>query len=70
MHLQLSLSHLRRMLIGWAQADAGRCVDVVIKYTTEEGKELGKAIEIQSISWCQEEIKGQIAFLIRAQALR
>lgn len=30
----------------------------------------GKAIEIQSISRCQEEIKGQIAFLIRAEALR
>lgn len=30
----------------------------------------GKAIEIQSISRCQEKIKGQIAFLIRAEALR
>lgn len=46
---------------------SGRC-RLLRSGRVEAGR--GKAIEIQSISRCQEEIKGQITFLIRAQALR
>lgn len=50
---------------GWLSS--GQC-EPLLTFCVQEG--LGKAIEIQSISRCQEEIKGQITFLIRAQALR
>lgn len=54
-----------RPCISWTQAP-GECR--ARGCCTEEAT--GKAIEIQSISRCQEKIKGQIAFLIRAEALR